>query len=165
MIAHHSVPNLKVGSTGRGAAGSGRARRGLVVVGLVVLLGAIQNPVSEWLTSMRLTPQPEFFTELSFAEPARIVDLMQMVAADRRAPFVIANREDAATTYRWVVYATKPDLPKRRVASGTVRVESESRAVVDPAIPWTTLTPGTRIDVGLAHRQEAISFTLAGGLR
>ena len=165
MVANVFVPNLSVGSMGRDAAGSRRVRRGLVVVGLVVLLAIIQNPVSEWLASMRLTPQPESFTELSFVEPDRIVDLMQRVAAPRGAAFVVVNHEKVATSYRWHVDATEPAGAKRRLVSGVAKVGVGERIVVRPEIPWTTLDPGTRVQIGLAQRKESISFTLASGAR
>ena len=163
MVANVVEPNRRVGSAGNRATGASRVRRGLSVAGLVVLLGVIQNPVSEWLATMRLTPQPELFTELSFAQPDEIVEMMQTTAAQRNAAFVVANHESAATTYRWVVTATEPSKPKRRVLTGRIRLDAGTKSVVRPNINWAALPGGTRIEIGLAQRKELISLTLAGG--
>jgi hypothetical protein len=129
---------------------------------LVVTLGAIQQPLSGFLANARLTPQPEPFTELAFARPDQVVEMMQVHDAARSAAFVVTNREGTSLRYRWSVTATAPRGTAKTVRTGEINVGAGESAVVRPSLRWADIAPGTRIEITLADHDQKISFTMAG---
>lgn len=90
---------------------------------------------------------PARYTELAFADPARLPRTISRAPSRLPAAFTIANHEGAAVTYRWQVLQTQPAT--RVLSAGEAYVPLGQRRYVDPKIVLGC-SGRTRITVRLA---------------
>ena len=138
-----------------------RSRYGLLAASgaaVALLLVVFQFGLQGAARRLGVVPRPEHFTELFFTSSTRLPDL----AAGRplRLSFVIDNREGTAWTYHWSVVARGAAFDSI-LARGSVELAPSraSHTIVD--VPAARLAGSRRVEVRLAHPDEAIDLHLA----
>jgi hypothetical protein len=91
------------------------------------------------------------YTEVAFANPAKLPTTLQSSPRALHVAFTVTNRQRAAVSNGWQVVQTQPD--RRILASGQVYVDQGQQAYVDPAIA-VGCSQRTQITVALGSGQQ-----------
>lgn len=101
----------------------------------VVALGLQAGPGRELLREAGLSPPPKAFSELAFAAPHGLPELVLSTTVLPLPAFTIGNRTGHTRDYGWTVTLTRPAVPNAvatTVATGRAVVRNGGLATVAP---------------------------------
>ncbi|WP_344449815.1 hypothetical protein [Actinocorallia aurantiaca] len=130
------------------------------VVTVALLLAAQTGPGQSLLTAAGLRQAPEGFTELAFANPHALPELVLSTTVLPLPEFTIRNRTGHARDYGWTVTLTA-GTETRLVAKGRVRAAHDGTAVVEPFSTFQCGTGEFTLAVRLEGSGESIDHRSA----